>query len=177
MRTITLAAGIVALGTLAAIPFRRTEPLHDDKRLPGIATGPLTSELRSDSYEAADPWKNRPGIDTSLAWQPQPMTFATAKSFEMPSMPDNYPFDSIDLPVPEPVRSRFPAVAEMRDSPGERGLLMPQVAQIEDRFVYTPTPAPPRNSSVTTVQAASVINEESKRVAAPPTRQYIREPE
>src|SRR5687767_13361131 len=176
MRTMTLAAGIIAVGTLAALPFRRIEVPTDPDAPVSIATGPLARQLHSDSLDSAAPWPKRPGFDSSLAWQPQPMTLdALPPSFELPPMPDQYTLDAIEVPIPAAVRDRFQAAVTTIDT-APKELVMPQVAQIEDRFVYTPLlePAqPPRGT--TKIQAASSISSEPSQPPAPAARQYIRE--
>ncbi|MGV3484183.1 MAG: hypothetical protein ACO1RT_07185 [Planctomycetaceae bacterium] len=178
MRTMTLAVGIVAVGTLAALPFRRLEVPTDPDAPVSVATGPLARQLQSDSFDNTAPWPHRAGFDSSLAWQPQPMTLdALPPAFELPPMPEQYTLEEIEVPMPAVVRDRFPAaVAPVETAPG--GLLMPQVAQIEDRFVYTPlleaeSPARP----AATIQAASAVTTQSSSPAPPVGRQYIREPQ
>lgn len=210
MRTLSLVAGIIAVGTLAALPFRRTEVVVDPESPATIATGPLGRQVESDAINGVLQWPDRPGFDPSLAWQPKPSTMETpSHAFELPKMPEAYPTDTMQVPMPAPIRNRFRATAPIPDpastdqygnerSIGSNGLLMPQVAHIEDRFVYSPPPRPepmtrsdashseasggqvnelgtiPRQSAF---QSASVIRSDSAINTTPSDRQYIREPQ
>ncbi len=180
MRTITLAVGLIAVGTLAALPFRRIERPLDPDAPTGIATGPLGRQLPNESIDSAIPWPSRPAFEPALTWQPQPMRFeAVPPSFAMPPMPDSYPLDAIELPMPAPVRSRYDAVASLRVpeqvAESNPGLPTSAVALVEDRFVFPPLPTPATTTPyrAAKLQAASVINNET----APAERQYIREPQ
>jgi hypothetical protein len=210
MRTLSLVAGIIAVGTLAALPFRRTEVVVDPESPATIATGPLGRQVESDAINGVLQWPDRPGFDPSLAWQPKPSTMETpSHAFELPKMPEAFPTDTMQVPMPAPIRDRFKATAPIPDpastdqygnerSIGSNGLLMPQVAHIEDRFVYSPPPRPepmmssdaspieasgsqtnvlgstPRHSAF---QSASVIRSDSAINTTPSDRQYIREPQ
>jgi hypothetical protein len=216
MRTLSLVAGIIAVGTLAALPFRRTEVVVDPESPATIATGPLGRQVESDAINGVLQWPDRPGFDPSLAWQPKPMTMETpSHAFELPKMPEAFPTDAMQMPMPAPIRDRFKAAVPIPDpastdqfgnqrSIGSNGLLMPQVAHIEDRFVYSPPPRPeprprlepasrsepmtagahagqgdalgatPRQSAF---HSASVIRSDSAISTTPSDRQYIREPQ
>lgn len=210
MRTLSLVAGIIAVGTLAALPFRRSEVVADPESPATIATGPLGRQVESDAINGVLQWPDRPGFDPSLAWQPKPSTLESpSHAFELPKMPEAFPTDTMQVPMPAPVRDRFKATAPIPDpastdqygnerSIGSNGLLMPQVAQIEDRFVYSPPPtsesmgrsgvslaeasggqadghgSTPRQSAF---QSASVIRSDSAVNTTPSDRQYIREPQ
>jgi len=183
MRPISLAACIIVLGVLAALPFRHSDPAIDPDVPVSIATGPLGKHLQDDSISGVMQWPDRPGFNPSIAWQPQPMRLeASSYEFEMPAMPDTFPHDTIEVPIPAPVRQRYDAVVKMRQTEPQQGpgLVMPPVAKVDDRFVYTPSPSPPppRPSTLSaTVHAASIIRNEpvDKHMQSP--RQYIREPQ
>lgn len=188
MRTLSLVAGVIAVGTLAALPFRRTEALIEPKEPASIATGPLGHQVEDDAMNGVLQWPDRPGFDPSLAWQPRPMTMDLApRSYEMPKMPDAFPGDSVQVPVPAPIRERFaaampiPAPVEDPTGVGANGLLMPQVAHIEDRFVYTPPPEPTKSLRRPSFQSASVISHDESSphgdASSTPATQYIREPQ
>jgi hypothetical protein len=181
MRTISLASGIIAIGVIAALPFRRTEKPVDPNAPVGIATGPLGQHLHDQSISSVTQWPERPGFDPSLAWQPQPMRLeANTYAFEMPEMPESYPYDSIEVPMPAPVRERFDAVVHTQkkvspDHDPAPAVVMPPNVPTEDRFQFTPAavPAPKANASI---HSASVIrHDEASRESSAP-RQYIREP-
>jgi len=178
MRSTSVAACIVAVGVLASLPFRRTEPAIDPDAPVGLASGPLASQFRQESITGVMQWPERPGFDPSLAWQPQPMRFETvAPAIEMPPMPDAFTLESIELPIPEPIRERFNAVSAMRSSEATKspGFQLPPEPPIEDNFAYTPNPSRP-SFTPGSIQSASVISNERVISDAPAERQYIREP-
>lgn len=182
MRTLSLVAGVITVGTLAALPFRRTEAVVDPAESVSIATGPLGHQVEDDAMNGVLQWPDRPGFDPSLAWQPRPMMMeSSSHTFEMPKMPESFPDESMRVPMPAPVRDRFaaavPIAAPVSDESGvgANGLLMPPVAQIEDRFIYTPPPEPERSPRVSTFQSASVISHDGSTATA--DHQYIREPQ
>lgn len=178
MRILTLAACIVAVGILAALPFRHNEAALDTNAPVGIATGPLARQMNATALDTAAPWPTRPDFDPSLAWQPQPMTMdITPPSFELPSMPDTYPADTIEVPIPAAVGDRFDAVLKRRQTAAADGLLAPIGAQLEDRFVYTPLLEPAQSSRPAPIQSASMISSEPSREPSSAPRQYIREPQ
>lgn len=179
MRPISLAACIIVIGVLAALPFRHSDRAIDPEVPVGIATGPLGKHLHDDPISGVMQWPDRPGFDPSIAWQPQPMRLEAASyEFEMPAMPDSFPHDTIEVPIPAPVRQRYDAVVNMRQAEPESGpsLVMPPVAKVDDRFVYTPAPSRPSTLNAT-VHAASVIRSEPADNPMQSPRQYIREPQ
>jgi hypothetical protein len=181
MRTLSVVTGVIAIGTLAALPFRRLEVIADPEETVNIATGPLGHQVEDDAMNGVLQWPDRPGFDPSLAWQPRPMTIASSQSLEMPKMPESFPDEAMRVPMPAPVRERFaaavPIPAPVTDATGvgANGLLMPPVAQIEDRFIYTPPPAPEKSTRKSTFQSASVISHDQSSAVA--EHQYIREPD
>lgn len=99
-------------------------------------------------------------------------------------MPEEYPLDAIEVPIPPAIGDRFDAVIhrhqpEQPEQPG--GLAMPQTTQIEDRFDYSPLVEPPqpyRSAKVqSAVHPASVIGNDPPADPSPAGRQYIREPQ
>jgi hypothetical protein len=182
MRTLSLVVGVIAVGTLASLPFRRTEAVILPEDSLGIATGPMGHQVENDAMNGVLQWPDRPGFDPTLAWQPRPMTMeASSPVFEMPKMPESFPEDTMRVAVPRPIQDRFaaavpiPAPGGDPSEVGSNGLLMPPVAQIEDRFVYTPAPAPEPPAGRSTFQSASVVSHDASSSAAEP--QYIREPQ
>lgn len=193
MRPITFAVCIIVVGVLAALLFRHPDPMIDLPAPVGMASGPLGKDLGAESISGVVQWPDRAGFDPSIAWQPQPMRLQdTSFELEMPAMPENFPHDSIEVPIPAPVRHRYDAVVNMRQAAPEKGqvFVMPPVSQIEDRFIYKP--ASPRQPTLDasihatsvqgtsiqgiSVQAASVSRSESANEHASSGRHYIREP-
>jgi len=184
MRIIPAASLMIVVGVLGSLPFRRVDPTIQSPI--GAATGPLAPTMEEDSVGGVMQWPDRPGFDPSLAWQPQPMKLdARAYTFDMPAMPDAFPIDAVDVPIPSPIRDRYDAVVDMRKPAIEVGDIEPSVVPalpssiaIQDRFVYTP-PEPTATSP--TVQASpmrpvSTVRVESSADVIPGERQYIREP-
>jgi hypothetical protein len=183
MRPINFAVCIIVVGVLAALPFRHTEPAIDLPAPVGIASGPLGKDLGAESISGVMQWPDRPGFDPSIAWQPQPMRLeASSYEWEMPAMPESFPHDSMEVPVPASVRHRYDAVVNMRQAEPEKVpvLVMPPVSHVEDRFIYKP--ASPRQSSIeatsqgASIHAASVSLSESANESTSSQRHYIREP-
>ncbi len=211
MRTLTLAVGIVSFGTIAALPFRRAATSHHPATAtlnasglgenPSLVTGPLEGQMESDSFGGVVPWPDRRGIDASIAWQPRPMILDSSPvSFEMPTMPDTFPDEALEVPMPAPLRDRYEATLEVRRdfSPPQAPLGVATTAPastppmtaagpsaeslIRDRFVFTPPPSLPDPPRPSTFQPASLGLGESPELPSTQDssenrqRLYIREP-
>ncbi len=170
MRPTTAVTLLVAAGVLAALPFRRSasdRPVEPD---PGIATGPRSTATASVATGRPAEWSDDGGFDSSLAWQPVPITLPERPAPQLPPMPDSYYDLAFELEQPDPIRQRFSAAVAHRSPPAEpaaplEGLLSGAAERpqdraaanlgrdepieaaeelIKDRFVYTPIQLPPQ---------------------------------
>jgi len=177
MRIVPVAAGLIVVGVIAALPFRRIEPVRNTLVPIGAATGPIRVQGEDESISGVVQWPDRPGFDPSIAWQPQPMKWNTSSpSFEMPDMPPTFPRQSLDVPIPAPLRDRFPAgvfsaAPTLEVTPVQA---LPTQISLDDRFVYHP-PETSRLSPAVKIQPASAHRADPID-QSPSTRQYIREP-
>lgn len=172
LRPLTAATLVVAAGLLAALPFRRASQDTCVQPSDSIATGPRSSVIDSASPGRAE-WADGQGFDSSLAWQPVPMTLPPRPGTELPPMPDSYYDVAFDLEQPDPIRQRFSAAAANRPEQANIPVgseprvtsavpqsepLQPRSSErpaqqqvaaedlVKDRFVYTPIqpPKPPQ---------------------------------
>lgn len=167
VRPTTAATLLVAAGVLAALPFRRTSSDRSVEPDPGIATGPRSTATASFSTGRPAEWSDGAGFDSSLAWQPVPITLPERPAVQLPPMPDSYYDLAFELEQPDPIRRRFSAAVGHRSSAEPKnssdGVLSgsPDRDQqretgradrdepieaaeelIKDRFVYTPIQLP-----------------------------------
>jgi len=178
MRNLTLAAGIVVVGVLAALPFRRTSsPLETDESA-SYSARLHSRQIQNEIVDEVVQWPERPGFDPSLAWQPQPMTLnAPPRAPELPPMSAGFPSIELEAPSPVAVKSRFGAFPGSQGTAIDPSLLTPSAAQIKDSFKYSPPPVLPRVAPrQSTVHAASVVSKQSVDETPSTARQYIREP-
>jgi len=178
MRNLTLAAGIIVVGVLAALPFRRTSSPVETDESESYSSRLHSRQIQSEIVDEVVQWPERPGFDPSLAWQPQPMTLnALPRAPELPPMSADFPSIELEAPSPVTVKSRFGAVPGGREAAIDPNLLMPTAAQIKDNFRYSPPPVLPRVAPrQSTVQAASVVSNQTVDETPSTERQYIREP-
>jgi len=167
VRPTTAATLLVAAGVLAALPFRRTSSDSSAEPAPGIATGPRSTATASISTGRTAEWSDGAGFDSSLAWQPVPITLPERPAVQLPPMPDSYYDLAFELEQPDPIRRRFSAAVGHR-SPAEPTIPSGDVLSgstdrdrqreparpgrdepieaaedlIKDRFVYTPIQLP-----------------------------------
>lgn len=111
MRLLITACALVVLGLAASIPFRRSASENSSPSAQ-IASGPLGSQLATDSSLTVTQWIDRSTADPAIAWQSQPMSFERdAHALELPEMPPEFSFDEVDKAIPQPIHSRFSAAA------------------------------------------------------------------
>lgn len=174
MRPLTAAALVITAGLLAALPFRRPALEAQGLSAPGIATGPRGATLDVASVNQVGQWpEGATNFDPSLAWQPLPIRTPQRLMPELPPMPDSYYDAAFELERPDPVRRRFSAAVDYRQSPhgdeaadvgaqaggdaasdaGLQSSRQPPAQRqqwtadelLQDRFVYTPIqPTQPR---------------------------------
>jgi len=178
MRNLTLAAGIVVVGVLAALPFRRTTAPRDPNDSTNYSSSVHSRQMQSGIVDEVVQWPDRPGFDPSLAWQPQSVRLdPSPRAPELPPMSAEFPSIDLEAPSPVTVKSRFDTASRWQDTAIDPGLLTPSAAQIKDNFKYSPPPVlPPVPVRQSSVHAASVISNQSVSDAEPSERQYIREP-
>ena len=178
MRNLTLAAVIVVVGVLAALPFRRKTSPAETGEPKSYSSSIHSRQMQNGIVDEVVQWPERPGFDPSLAWQPQPMRLeALPRAPELPPMSADFPSIELEAPSPVTVKSRFGAVPGSQQTAIDPGLLTPSAAQIKDSFRYSPPPALPRIAPrQSTVQAASVVSNQTIEGPASTERQYIREP-
>lgn len=161
MRTSTLAALVVAGGTLAALPFRRFS-VDDEVEMP--ATGPTAasysglsplreSPANADRSSKIDSAARRPSQVQLPAWQPE-----RERRIEMPLT-----FDDLMLPIdrPAPIAEQFPSAEQFTST-------KPAVPAVRhDRFrndaASPPSAVPP--TSLATEMASPV---DAERLTADP---------
>ena len=177
MRSISLALGIIVVGILAALPFRRTPSTFDSNDSAVYSSGSVGGQLRSSLVDEVVQWPDRPGFDPSLAWQPHPMTLdGSPRKIEMPPMPADFPKIDIETLTPVRAQSRFDAASSLSIGASAPSLLKSSDAQIKDRFTYSPPPELPKANRPSAIQPASVISRQPVTDLPATERQYIREP-
>jgi hypothetical protein len=177
VRPLTAAALLITTGLLAALPFRRPMLEASGEQAPGIATGPRGATLDVASVNQVGQWpEGLSSFDASLAWQPVPIRSPQRSVPELPPMPDSYYDAAFELERPDPIRRRFNAAVDYRETPGMgeepslgtgsfldaardadlQSSRQPRAQHqqwavedlIEDRFVYTPIQPLPRGTAV-----------------------------
>lgn len=177
MRTASIAALVIAGGTLAALPFRLspTPPDFDE-----AATGPSHSVLDETQSHIADL-----AIFTPSDVQPPPVrTVARRRSYvpapdwtldqtSQPSRPDDMPltFDDLMIPIdsPAPISQRFDATMDSATPRRDFRNVEPTPSQQRQPAVIE-QPSSPRERSVGTVASSRLPND--PRRSMPATREF-----
>ncbi len=178
MRSISLALGMIVIGILAALPFRRTPSTFDANDSADYSSGSVGGQLRSSLVDEVVQWPDRPGFDPSLAWQPQPMTLdGSPRKIDMPPMPADFPKIDIETLAPVRAQSRFDSAPSLSIGASASSILTSSDTQIKDRFTYSRSPELPKANRPSAIQPASVISRQPVADLPASERQYIREPQ